>query len=100
MSNALYSVILDYRGGTYVAQIRADSIVDAMRDWVEGLSDHNLKLWHVARESLRLLTRQEAVPLRGCLGVWCLAGTVDRDLALINIVATRDDLEAHLPIES
>lgn len=33
----LYTVVMDYRGGTYIAQVDARSVTGALRLWSEGV---------------------------------------------------------------
>jgi hypothetical protein len=45
--------------------------------------------WGITREELAGIARSDQpVPLAGLLNVWCISGSTNRGLALINVVAT------------
>ncbi len=53
MRNQLYTFFLDYKGGTYVSQVKASSPVKALMVWTETLDDTNVDgLSHSAKKKL------------------------------------------------
>jgi len=85
----LYTIILDYKGGTYIAQVRADSPVEALPRWLSRIKDNELADWGTTRGELTNIMRSEGVvPLDGCVNVWCISGSGRRGLVLINVIAT------------
>jgi hypothetical protein len=87
-SKVLYTVILEFLGGTYIAQVRAASPASAMSRWLERTDDRTFALWRVSREELRsIIAAYEPVKIKGLRGVWCVSGSVRRKFLLINIVA-------------
>jgi hypothetical protein len=85
----LYTVVLDYAGGTYIAQVQASSAAAALSKWVSKIKDEDLAEWGIRRQELAEVVQSgEIVPIDGCLNVWCVSGSVRRDLALINVIAT------------
>jgi hypothetical protein len=85
----LYTVVLDYAGGTYIAQVQASSPATALSKWVSKIRKEDAGEWGIRRKVLAEIIRgQEVVPLDGCVNVWCVCGTVRSDLALINVIAT------------
>jgi hypothetical protein len=82
-------MVLDYGGGTYIAQSLADSANAAVTHWISTIRDEELEQWGISREELsNIATSDRAVPLDGLLNVWCLSGSGKRGLALINVIAT------------
>ena len=89
IGNALYSIVLDYRGGTYVAQVHADSEEAALKHWVYTIRDRGVSSRKLVCEGFRsLVEREAAVQLEGCVNAWCLSGVVRGHLALLNVFKT------------
>lgn len=88
--NRLYTVILDYKGGTYIAQVSARSPAAALPKWLSNLKNADLAKWGIARDELAKIinSSESVVPLDACLNVWCTSGLAKRGLALVHIVAT------------
>jgi hypothetical protein len=85
----LYTIILEYRGGTYISQVSADSPSAALLKWPSELEDGLLAELGITRNELsNILKSGQAVPINGCVSVWCISGSVKNDLALMNIIAT------------
>jgi hypothetical protein len=90
----LYTVVLDYAGGTYIAQVQASSPAAAFPQWVLKIKDEDLAEWGISRKELAEVVRTgEIVPIDGCLNVWCVSGSVRQELALINVIATSGSQE-------
>ncbi|MEO5859972.1 MAG: hypothetical protein ABIR33_13610 [Pyrinomonadaceae bacterium] len=89
---ALYTVVLDFHGGTYISQIHASSEISALNIWKSDIRKNLLELSHEDVENLNLsLENEEVVPLSNVVNVWCSTATVNESLALINIVKTNAD---------
>ncbi|MBZ5597351.1 MAG: hypothetical protein LAO03_10050 [Acidobacteriia bacterium] len=85
----LYTVILEFGGGTYISQVSGESPAAALPNWMSQLQDQELAKWAITRnELISIIESDRPVPLGGCVGVWCLTGSVKNGLALINVVAT------------
>ena len=85
----LYTIILDYAGGTYVTQIEAKSENAALRVWVSKLK------WEwvadcISEEVAAAFagSGDEAVALDGLSEVWCASASAKQGLALAKIVKT------------
>ena len=95
ISEMLYTVVMDYRGGTYVAQVNARSVTTALKLWSEGLDtsaiagltrDRKKELVdHIMERYPRV---EKPVLLNGLANVWCASALTSGGLAIINIVAT------------
>lgn len=86
---ALFTVILEFDGGTYISQFRASS----PRDAAVKHADHVVRLngMSTPRNRGRLsgrLSVETPVAIEGVRKVWCCSASVGRKLALVNIVAT------------
>jgi hypothetical protein len=89
----LYTVILDYRGGTYISQVRADGPREALVTWANELDYSEIK-YLGKRGKQRLIDALENDPyginavteLGGLKNAWC--GSVTALDGLINIVKT------------
>ena len=82
----LYTVIAEYRGGTYIKQVRGLSAKDAILRWTKqaGRStpkDLSAALRHIPVEEF------EPVLIDGCKNAWCASSSY-RGLLLLNIVKT------------
>lgn len=87
----LFTLLLDYAGGTYIDQVEARSPEGALRRWGAALQSRRDSAIPV-RSKARLigLARTDAPqPVQGRRNVWCSSGLVDSQLALIHIVLTR-----------
>jgi hypothetical protein len=90
----LYTFVLEYRGGTYISQINAISLLDAVHRWTNIHKENDLVTWKLSRNGLEVLTTENSpMALDGAIGVWCIVGTVDGHLALVNIIDTRSIID-------
>lgn len=85
----LYTILLDYAGGTYVAQAEAMDEDAALRGWLGKLRSGRIAdaVWEEVAAAF-----EEAVdrplPLDGLAGAWCASASASQGLALVNIVKT------------
>jgi hypothetical protein len=88
----LFTVIMDFRGGTYVAQVEASSPRKALRTWARNLDPRPIYgLGEKSKQELIAdLQEQDAEPLAidGCRGGWCGTPLVRGKIASINLIAT------------
>ena len=78
----LYTLILDYAGGTYLAQVEALDAPRAVEEWIATASGTPQG---VAEQFRRV---DPPVALEGLKNAWCATANADVGLALLNIVAT------------
>ncbi len=88
---SLYTLVIDFDGGTYIAQGEADSVIDAPKRCVLNWDIRDLK--HVLTEQdrsvlLALLNEEEFVPLNGVKNVWCGCVNLHQHLLTLNLVRT------------
>jgi hypothetical protein len=84
----LFTVILDYDGGTYIAQVRAATPLAALIVWEKQLTDEDLSTWKIERRDIHSLLNDEPIALKGVENIWCATTTSSVGLLLVNIVAT------------
>ena len=87
---ALYTILLDYAGGTYVAQTKAMSEGEALDSWIAKLGSGGIgegPSVEVAN-AFQDLGAGRPRPLEGVTSVWCSSAVGKQGLALVNIVKT------------
>jgi hypothetical protein len=94
---ALFTVILDYRGGTYVSQVEASGPRAALLAWAAALDPRQVKFLGERRKQKLIRELEldeydlaEPVALDGLRNVWCTDVSLP-PFALVNIVATVAD---------
>lgn len=90
----LYTFVMEYQGGTYVAQARASTPRAALLAWARRL-DHSAVygLGRAGRDALiEELTNDPApaTPVRGVKHVWCGSALVRNRLMLVHFVRTAE----------
>ena len=85
----LYTILLDYAGGTYVAQTGATDEKAAVRDWLGKLRSDRVA-GAVSEEVAAAFdgAMDSPLPLGGLAGAWCVSVSARQGLALVNIVKT------------
>ena len=86
----LFTVVLDFRGGTYISQVRAASATKAVTTWAKRLPVHEIAGMGPASqcELVARLVSDKPVPLTKLNRAWCCSVLVRGHLALINVVET------------
>jgi hypothetical protein len=85
----LYTVILDFQGGTYISQVPASSPKEAARLYTRTITKSEADAWKVDLSRLKALFRDcEPVPLKDLLNAWCVSGEIGGHLVLMNIIQT------------
>lgn len=98
----LYTVFMEYRGGTYVSQVEADDVSTALRHWAAALTIWEGERLGAQRKAklIRMIDEDLAcgsgpVLLDGLVNAWCTTALLSRGgLLLINIVATARETSA------
>lgn len=87
---SLFTILLDYRGGTYLRQIRAGSPVAACRKWARNLEPkHVYKLGESGkRDIVKRLELGSFFAVDDLMNVWCTSAIARGQLALIHVVKT------------
>ena len=88
----LYTLVLDFHGGTYITQFEADAPTDAVAAWCKELEDEQLlgdASFAVAEGIMIDAIENHLVEVEGLHHVWCAATTGGGPLALLNVIETR-----------
>lgn len=86
---ALFTMILEFDGGTYISQFQASSPDDAAvkhADYLVGLNGMSTPT--IRRRLADRLSLRRPVAIEGVRKVWCCSASIGKKLALVNIVAT------------
>ena len=83
----LFTIVCEYKGGTYISQVRAADHENAIIEWA-ALLRREQPIESASEQIAQAVddTRTDTVPITGLAGVWCWTGTVAHALALINII--------------
>lgn len=93
--NALYTILVDYAGGTYISQVKAANADQALATWCDIFPKEEgvpKEIWRLARNVRKeALEGSEVVaPLNNLVSAWCTTAIFKKKLALINIVQTAE----------
>jgi hypothetical protein len=92
LSMALYTFVMEYLGGTYMAQVRARSVAQACVNWARSLEAAEIQgLGPRGHQELVVQMTErmtDAVPLDGLENAWCHSALPRGRFALINIIQT------------
>jgi len=85
----LYTVILDFKGGTYISQIEENNEELALHRWVRSV-DHTLS--ELDSEDRKVFTfdmDHALTPLLDLQNIWCATFLINDSVALVNIINTK-----------
>jgi hypothetical protein len=92
---SLFTIIMEYRGGTYIAQVAATRPETALKDWARQINPIDIAHFGESRKAELIKCIDEwlgergtAVAITGTVNVWCYTETIGGSLMLINLVAT------------
>ena len=85
----LFTVILEFDGGTYISQFQARSAQRAAANCASHLVGIKGMSTPANRKRLaRCLLRERPIAIQGVRNVWCCSASIGKKLALVNIVGT------------
>lgn len=94
--DSLFTIIMEYRGGTYIAQITAPDPESALKQWALQIKPIHIAYFGEARKTELvhaieewLEDGQSAAAVTGMLNVWCHTESIGGFQMLINVVATK-----------
>lgn len=89
---ALYTFVMDFRGGTYISQVEAEDLHASIPAWIEAISKQQNQILHLGTKGLEKLKEeladQNPTLLDSLQNVWCLTAHLHSGFALINVVKT------------
>jgi len=91
--SGLFTIFLDHRGGTYMAQVRATSPVSALTVWARQLPSQGVPGIGEATAATfaERLRQNPPVALNELVSAWSTGSVIRGAYALINIILTRED---------
>lgn len=86
----LYTFFLEYKGGTYVSQVRARSSPLAMKAWAGKFMDMKVPRLGTRSKSdlVQKILRDAPTTLDGLKNAWCSSALVSGHLALVHFTKT------------
>jgi hypothetical protein len=86
----LYTIVMDYRGGTYISQIWAENIDTACKLWAENINIEAIQFFKQKLKN-RLITEivnEKPIKSDGAVNVWFVLAKLNNFFAHINIIKT------------
>ena len=88
---SLYTFILDYLGGTYISQVKAESNSQAILFWAENLNVEEIKGFSNADKKRLMIegfSDEDFTLINGLINVWCVTVQTKKGFGIINFVKT------------
>ena len=84
-----YTFVLDYRGGTYIEQVRARDPDSAALEWARRLDLAAIGVSEGWRDRLvSEVVEETAVPIIGVESTWCISPYIEQTMAIVHLVET------------
>lgn len=92
--NKLYTLILEFNGGTYISQILGIDEIHASRVWAKTFEFKKIKsLSMIANSDIETqLDLEEVTAINNCKNVWMMGLNINGFYSLIHIIKTDEDL--------
>ena len=86
-----YTVVMEFRGGTYISQVKANNLRNCLKKWADSLEFDDIKYFGV--KALAELKREAQImdlpiKINGVKNVWCCCMSIKAGFILINIIKT------------
>jgi hypothetical protein len=91
MRDLLFTFVLDYKGGTYISQVVAPAVREAIATWpsVVNWDVIGIQLSSRFERQLRLeISGDDPVALSGMTNVWCISPRLGKSVGTLHIIAT------------
>jgi hypothetical protein len=82
---ALFTIVLDYRGGTYIRQLKAAS---AKRALILSVPKFNLFKEKIGQGVADEVNQGNLVPIEGTTNVWCSSALARGHVAIFHVIET------------
>jgi hypothetical protein len=84
---------LEFNGGTYISQVTAGKLGEALKKWANQLKSEELASWDLDRQAVIDIAKEIPTPLDGLINVWCSTGLSSKGKQLVlNTVSTEREL--------
>ena len=90
----LYTIVLEFQGGTYVGQANGDTPNDALFSWTppSGEIAPDLTFSQLLRQLYdQIVSGDRLTIVLGNINVWCISGTYAGSLILVHIILTANE---------
>jgi hypothetical protein len=88
---ALFTVVLEFDGGTYISQFRAASAqTAAVKHAAHLIGNKAVGKLAIRRRLARGLSADRPVAIAGVHNVWCCSTSVGKRFGMVNLVATAE----------
>ena len=88
----LYTYILEFRGGTYIAQVYAHTIEKSVPKWIEKLKSKQCIVPFLGLKSISTIENninsEKIIKINGSQNIWCFAFQIKQGFGLVHIVKT------------
>jgi hypothetical protein len=91
MRELVFTFVVDYKGGTYVSQVPARTVCDAIAAWTRVANWQAMRIRvseSFAKRLERELGEDTPVLIEGMTNVWCISPLLAGAVATVTIVAT------------
>lgn len=86
----LFTLLMEFKGGTYLSQLRAPSPDDALEKWARGLEVKNVEgmTGAIKRQFVEWLPEARPAAVDGLKSTWSAGFVASTSSALVHIVRT------------
>lgn len=97
MTKALYTYIMEFRGGTYTTQVLSDSLEVSLTDWVEQLTKEQAEIEHLGTNTITAIKEATKDPdyspvrLNGLTNVFYWHTLTEPGAVAVHIIKTCQD---------
>ena len=91
MAERLFTIVCEFRGTTYISQVRASDECEAVQVWTELLTKERpfkRASSYLAKSVAAERTEYLPIALKGLTGVWCISGSCGGDFMLADFIET------------
>jgi len=84
----LYTLVIDYDGGTYICQAEASSKVAAPVACIESWDSSSVLKKETRSSLIEQVASEEFTAISGASNVWCGCANIGSGLAILNLIQT------------
>ena len=86
---ALFTVVLEFDGGTFIAQVKAANVKKAVATYANDLlNNKTIGKFPTRRRLSAGLLEEDPIAIETVTNVWCCSTLVNNKLALLNFIRT------------
>lgn len=96
---SIYTFIMEFRGGTYISQVKSISLEESMEDWINKIEKERKQIYQLGLKSIEDIKEQllgedpyeSPVLLNGLVNVWHFTVSTRNGFGYVNIVKTEKE---------